>query len=393
MKKDMRFLALLHSQDKADDLRSAVGSIDGLDCEIRVSDFKDVAGELVNSQIPNVLLAEISFDRPNDLDELSRIVTEACDDTAVIATAEQADFEGIRRLMRMGVDDFIPQPMSQVDIRNALNVAVAKASQPITADGKVISFMRSCGGAGATTLAIETAQSLIRSGKKNPKRVCLIDLDLQFGNVGLSLDLHEHVGLQQILESPSRLDGDFFLGAMSRHQCGLDVLAAPDRVIPLDALTGETAFEIVSMAQGLYDYVVIDLPLCWTGWTSYVVGASHLGVLVTDTNVTAVQRCRKLIDLIGEQELDDVPLALVANKFKGGFSSKSRKRQAEKAMGRSIPHFVRMDAETACEARDRGVPLSEIKKRSVIGKDVDSFVAAIRENYLAGHKISVRSAA
>lgn len=393
MKKDMRFLAVLHSQDKANDLRSAVGSIDGLDCEIKISNFQDVASDLVNSHAPNVLLAEISFDRPADLDELSRVVNEACNETAVLATAEQADFEGIRRLMRMGVADFIPQPISQVDIRNALNVAVAKLAQPISADGKVVTFMRSCGGAGATTLAIESARSLLRSAKDNPKRVCLIDFDLQFGNVALSLDLHEHVGLQKILESPSRLDGDFFLGAMSRHSCGLDVLAAPEQVIPLDAMNGDTAYEIVAMARSLYDYVVLDMPLCWTGWTSYVLGASHTAALVTDINVTAVHRCRKLIDLIAEQELDDVPLALVANKFKGGFAMKSRKKQAEDAMCRPIRHFVRADMETACQARDRGVPLSDIKKRSVIEKDVDRFVDSICNEYLAGQEIIARSAA
>src|SRR3546814_3647712 len=115
MKKDLRFLAVMRSQEKANELKSAVSNFDGLDWEIKVSDFQNVAGELVNSHVPNVLLAEISFDRPGDLTELSRIVRESCDDTAVPATAEQADFEGIRRLMRMGVADFIPQPISQHD--------------------------------------------------------------------------------------------------------------------------------------------------------------------------------------------------------------------------------------------------------------------------------------
>ena len=393
MKKDLRFLAVLRSQEKANELKSAVSGVDGLDWEIKVTDFQDVAGELVNSHVPNVLLAEISFDHPQDLDELSRIVNDACEDTAILATAEKADFEGIRRLMRMGVADFIPQPMSQVDVRNALNVAVQKVSQPIVADGKVITFLRSCGGAGATTLAIQTAQKLMSVDKKNPKRVCLIDFDLQLGNVALSLDIHEEVGVQQVLESPSRLDGDFFLGSIVRHRSGIDVLAAPSRIIPMDAMNGETAYEIVTMAQSLYDYVVVDMPLSWNGWTSYVLGASHLNVLVTDINVTAVQRCRRLLDLISEQELDDIPMAVVVNKFKGGFSAKSRKRQAERALGRQISHFIRPDMETACAARDRGVMLSDVKKRCVIEKDVEKFVADICNNYLPAYKMSVRTAA
>jgi pilus assembly protein CpaE len=393
MKKDLRFLAVLRSQEKANELKSAVSNFDGLDWEIKVSDFQNVASELVNSHVPNVLLAEISFDKPGDLNELSRIVREACPDTAVLATAEQADFEGIRRLMRMGVADFIPQPISQLDVRNALNVAVSKLSQPITADGKAITFLRSCGGAGATTIAIQTALSLARMDRKDPKRVCLIDFDLQLGNIALALDLQENVGVQQILESPSRLDGDFFLGSILRHRAGIDVLAAPDRVIPLNAMTGDTAYEILDMAKSVYDYVVVDMPLAWTEWTSYVVGASHLVGLVTDINVAAVQRSRRLINLIAEQELDDVPLTILANRFKGGFSAKSRKRHAEKALGMPIAHYIRPDAETANAARDRGVVLGEVKKKSVIEKDVDGFVAYIHDRFLTGHKVSVRSAA
>lgn len=393
MKKDLRFLAVMRSQEKANELKSAVSNFDGLDWEIKVSDFQNVAAELVNSHVPNVLLAEISFDRPGDLTELSRIVRESCDDTAVLATAEQADFEGIRRLMRMGVADFIPQPISQLDVRNALNVAMSKLSQPVTADGKAVTFLRSCGGAGATTIALQTALSLAHMDRKDPKRVCLIDFDMQFGNVALALDLQENVGIQQILESPSRLDGDFFLGSILRHRSGIDVLAAPDRIIPLNAMTGDTAYEILEMAKSVYDYVVVDMPLAWAEWTSYVVGASHLVGLVTDINVTAVQRCRRLLNLMAEQELDDVPLTILANRFKGGFSAKSRKRQAEKALGAPIAHFIRQDVETASAARDRGVVLGEVKKKSVIEKDVDNFVVHVHDQFLTGHKVSVRSAA
>lgn len=393
MKKDLHFLAVLRSEEKANELKSAVSNFDGLDWEIKVCDFENVASELVNSHVPNVLLAEISFDRPNDLTELSRIVRESCQDTAVLATAEQANFEGIRRLMRMGVADFIPQPISQLDVRNALNVAVSKLSQPASADGKTLTFLRSCGGAGATTLAVQSALSLARNDRKDPKRVCLIDFDLQLGNIALSLDLQENVGIQQILESPSRLDGDFFLGSILRHRSGIDVLAAPDRIIPLNAMSGETAFEILDMAKSMYDYVVVDMPLAWADWTSYVVSASHALALVTEINVPAIQRCRRLLNLIGEQDLEDVSLTIVANRFKGGFSAKSRKRQAEKALGAAITQFVRPDFEVASSARDRGVVLSDVKKKSVIEKDVDKLVAYIRDAHLAGQKVDVRSAA
>lgn len=371
MDKHIKFLAVMRSAERAEELRAAVESVGDIECDVRVDTVQAVAPAMVNGHAPDVLLVDLALDEPEAFDQLSDVMREARSSLAVLATADQANFDSIRRLMRMGVADFIPQPMKSIDVRSAIEAATSKLTpRRDAADGAVLTFLHSCGGSGATTLAVQSAIELAGRKRHDRKSVCLIDFDLQLGNVALSLDLENEVGLGQILENPTRLDTEYFKGSLIRHSSGVSVLAAPDSIIPMEAMTPELAERIVHLARQNFDYVVIDMPQSWTQWTGYVLGASDLTVLVTGISVPSVQRCRRLFDILRQQELDQMPLFVVANQFRGGFGGAKRKSEAEKALGRRIDCFIRADAETAHAARDRGVPIGEVRGRSPIVRDL-----------------------
>lgn len=118
------------------------------------------------------------------------------------------------------------------EVLEALRIALCKHQRverpPQPVRGAVVTFMRASGGMGATTLAINAAYALTRSTDAVPPRVCVLDLDPQFGNVALYLDLGYGRGIVDIIRSPSRLDGELLRGAMLQHHSGMHVLTAPD---------------------------------------------------------------------------------------------------------------------------------------------------------------------
>jgi pilus assembly protein CpaE len=116
-------------------------------------------------------------------------------------------------------------------------------------------------------------------------------------------------------------------------------------------------------------------------------------MMVTDISVAGVQRCQRQFNLLGEQQLDDVPLAIIANKFKGGFGSGNIAKQAESALGRKINCLVRTDDDTACAARDQGVLLQDIKAGSRIVKDLHAFLVKVRPTLLAARDARVEQVA
>lgn len=390
---DLRMMAMVNSDEAGSSLRSALGNINGLNLEIKSDSVQSVAPRLLNGSAPNILLVDLSLVDADGLTELSQVISRKQGQMAVIATAKEANVETVRSLMRIGFADFVPQPFNRQDLINAVTMARSKIESTQHTGGGVLSFISSGGGVGTTTLAIQTAADLLIKDKKGKNNVCLIDFDLQFGNVALSMDLQSDVGLRQIVENTERLDDEFLAGAFSRHSSGIDVLAAPTEIQPLEIMTAELAQNIVIFARRHYDYVVIDMPSNWTSWTSSVLHESDMIMMVTDISVTGVQRSQRQFNLLAGQQLDDVPLAIIANKFKRGFGSGNIAKQAESALGRKINCFVREDHATACEARDQGVLLKDIKGGSRIVKDLHAFLVKVRPALLAARDARVKQVA
>ena len=373
-----KFAAVLSSREQLEELRAALKDVDMLDLDLRVGTLEDVQPTLINGHAPDVLLVDFGANQEGTLSVLARMLRERPAEFPVLATGEDASVDMIRRLMRLGIADFVPRPFNRADILAGLNAALSK--RPLRYEtrgkrGKVLTFTRSCGGNGATLLAIQTAAELNSRSKGARPSVCVIDFDLQFGNVATSLDLRPSVGLLQILETPSRLDEDFLASVTMHHASGLDIIAAPGRIVPTDALTIETATQIVALATQAYDYVVIDLPRSWTNWALGLLKASDVVVLITEITVAAMQRSLQLFELMVQQELQGVPVQIVMNRFASGWTGRTGKvHQAEMILGRKIDFLVRSDPKTATDARDGGVLLQEVSRRSKIERDIRRFV-------------------
>jgi len=389
MVNDIRMMAMLKSDEVGATLKSALAGVNGLDLEVKAENLGEMPAHLMNGSAPDIFLIDTSQNNPDELRNLSRLISNKHGHMAVLATAEHADVNTIRTLMRIGVTDFIPQPFNKQDLINAVAAARSKLDSAHRVGGAVLSFIASGGGVGCTTLAIQTAADLLIQNKKGRNKVCLIDLDLQFGNIAISLDLQSEVGLRQILDSPERVDDEFLFSALNHHGSGIDVLAAPNLILPLEIMTTDLVGQIISWARSQYDYVVIDMPSNWTSWTAFVLKESDMIMMVMDVSVTGVHRCQKHFNLLTDQELDDVPLAIIANRIESGFGSKSVAKQAESALGRKIQCFVREDSKTANAARDQGLLLSEIKSGNRITKDLHAFLEKVRPALVAAREARV----
>jgi pilus assembly protein CpaE len=382
MDQALSITAIVRTKDSADSVRTVSDNFD-TDLKMQVGEFSQFAPGLRAGKAPDILIVELSLDKDNEIELLSQIIELRGAQTAVVATAKSADMGGIRSLMRIGVADFLPQPFSKADLFGAIESAtntLKHGGRRGGKSGKILSYIRSCGGAGSTTLATQTALELAGRGKE-ASTVALIDFDLQFGSIGLSLDVPDKGGLPLILEAPSRLDRSLLRSSMVEHESGVNVLTAPDTIVPLTALTPEAVNRTLSLARTEYDYVVCDLPHAWTNWTAGALRGSDRIVLVTELSVPALQRTRRILDLLSEQGLGDVPVNLVANKFETGWGTGGHRKRAEEALGRKFDFIIRSDAKTAGEARDRGVPMRQLRSRSVIVKDVYAMVGALKQSF------------
>ena len=385
----LKVLAIVRTPDLGQTLNAALGRAGGVRLDVRVGDLKRLGVALVLAERPDAVLLDIDPEDPDDWEVVSQIKHhQALAGVPVLATAERITSAGIRRLLRDGVDDFVPQPPTASDILEALDGAVRKirgARRAGEGQGRIVAFLRAGGGMGATTLAVHGALSLLGEddarGRAGKRSVGLLDLDLQFGTTALALDIVPNDGIVEITRTPSRLDGALLRGAMVPHASGLHVLTAPRAPVPLDILNPALCGRILDVARQEFAYVVVDTPPSLTAWTESVLALSDIVFLVTQLTVPALAQARRLLDALEDEGHYDDTVQVVLNRYrKQRFGQDLGVAQAEKVLNRKVRHLVANDYGLVTRALNEGVSMYDVKRRSAIGEDIAAMVeSALRK--------------
>ena len=374
-------LAITRSAEFSDRLDAMFASIDDMRLDTRVGNLESVNGEAVAAlERADVLLVDIDANDERELRHLGQIVEQRRNGTAILATAQNLSAQGLRGLIRQGVDDFVPQPFDLPDMRDAIATARSKLQRARAErrSGRVISVTRAKGGMGASTLAAHLALALCeKPHRRDPeKQVALLDLDLQFGDLALMLDLEPNGEMVEIIRDPSRLDGALLRASMTRHKSGLFVLPGPGEFVPLDALPIAAAVKLIELAREEFDFVVCDLPLAVPRWLEAVLQHTDQLCVVSQLNVAAIRQTRRLIDFIKDEGNYELPASVVLNRYVWRFAERGRLRQAIRALGQPIDHYVPEDAALALEAVNRGMPLFELRRRAKLCRSLRQVAAA-----------------
>lgn len=301
--------------------------------------------------------------------------------TPLLAAAYDPPLALVRALVRAGAHDVIPLPLDITDLETSLmpiREQIARQNRAVNAaNGKVVSVIKSVGGIGATALLTQLGIRAAQNEAEQGRQVCLLDLDLQFGNAAFMLGVQSSLTVADLLEAGTRLDGDLLRATTTTHPSGLRVVAAPPQLMPLDAVTSEQLIEIIEIAKREFGTVLLDLPANWTNWSLSLLAQSDLVLLVTELSVTGLHRARRQLDLIREQDLSSLELRIVVNRFEKGLLKLIRTADVQKALGRDVAYTVANDPAVMRVATERGVPIAEIKRKSVVGKDIDMLDAGI----------------
>lgn len=377
----IRIRAIVQSADVEQAIRGALGDLPELRLELSRETLQEHAAALAAPAAADLLIVDIDLDDPTQLLSLRHILRGRASGLPVIATSASANVEGLRQLMRLKITEYLPQPFARQDLLSTLDLALKQLRRG-EGGGQgqctVFSFIKPSGGMGATSLAIQTAFELsTRRQQLSDPRVCLVDLDAQYGNAAVYLDLEANLKLDEIARAPERLDRQLLQSMTSRHASGLDLLAAPNDLVELESIAPETVLRLLEVTCEGYDHVVIDLPQVWTRWSADVLAGSDTVFLVLQLSVAAVRQAREMLERLQAKDLSDLPLAVVLNRFERSFWRPGlRANEAERGLGRKIDHFIANDFQLVSDALNQGVPLMKIRRRNKIQKQVKAMVGA-----------------
>ena len=301
--------------------------------------------------------------------------------TPLIAGAYEPPLALVRSLVRCGAIDVIPLPVSLEELEGSLaplQEELAKRQGTVAAStGKLVSFIKSVGGVGATSLMTQLAIRFVKNEARGNRNACLIDLDVQFGDVAFQLGLRPKFSLMDLLEAGNRLDGDLLRATCTDHPSGLKVIAAPPDMIPIEGMPTDHLLRIIELARKEFDTVFVDLPSNWTNWSLSVVAQSDLVLLVTEQTVAAINRAKRQLMLLDSQDLSNVEVRVVVNRFEKGLTKTVRPADVREALGRDVDYRVANDFPLMRSAIDRGIPISELKRKCALGTDLDALDAGV----------------
>ena len=281
----------------------------------------------------------------------------------------------VRALMRLPRSDVLEAPFSPQDLAQAAQPLMAPLLTPVhNAPSRCWTVMGAVGGAGATTLAIETACALAER-LPGPRRVCLIDLNIADGAAAAYLAAPANMLLSRASQAPERIDAALLDAFVSQAPGGIDLLASARDCHAFDTTSGEAVLRILDVACQVYDAVVVDAPRHRRAWTLDVLSGSDELLVVSELTVPALLAARSLAAEIEAELPDGPPPRIVLNRLaKRVFGPAPSMVEAEKALQRRAIGGITSDWEAAAASANLGGPISQHRPKSRIVKDVGDLV-------------------
>jgi pilus assembly protein CpaE len=296
----------------------------------------------------------------------------------IVAAIRDAALPVVRSLLRAGVHDVIQLPLDRAEVASTLmqiREDAAKSGASIAPRGRVVSVVKSVGGVGATSLL--TQMAALYAQKEGHRETCLFDLDIQFGNAATYLGLSPGLSIKDLLDAGARVDAALLRSISTRHASGLDVFAAPSEMMPLEAIEGDEVCDLIDLAAQEYDTVFVDLPGSWTNWSLSVVARSDLVLLVTELSIASLRQARRVLDLMEQQDLGDVKVQIVMNRFEKKMFGAIGLSDAATALRRPITFAVTNDFRLMSAALDQGVLLSDVKTKNRLTGDLQKVIEGV----------------
>ena len=236
-------------------------------------------GELLETEGPfDVLVAGPSLGTRSGLQRLGLIREELPGMSVVLAFSRRPD-GSLREIVRAGAIDLLQLPVDDKELVESIDRAVelAQTATPVTTSvstpaatttlepaerplGRVFTISSATGGCGKTFFATNIAYFLVRH---TGKRVCVLDLDLQFGEVVTALRLRPKFTIFDALQREDTDEDDLRAHIEEytvAHETGVHVLAAPREPSEADRITPPDVTRIIEAVRKQFDYVIVDTP-------------------------------------------------------------------------------------------------------------------------------------
>jgi pilus assembly protein CpaE len=318
---------------------------------------------------PDIVLTDVNMPVMDGI-QLTETLASELPTSPVIIMSVQGERDYLRRAMQAGAREFLIKPFShdelvaairrvyQLEQKKGTFLAKTMPAQPEApavprgaGPAEVILVFSGKGGVGKSVIATNLAVALAEESKS---RVALVDLDLQFGDVGILFNLDHSRSITELVDGSSGIDDESLREVLANGPAGVKVLLAPISPELADLVTAEHVRTIIAELRRAFDYVVVDSSSHLTEFNLEVIELAQRVLVVTALTIPAIKDAKLTLKVLESLSVDPEKTLLVVNRVDGyaDFNQESIEQSLRTPVAVQIPH----DPRVVGDAITRGVP-------------------------------------
>lgn len=347
-----------------------------------------------NESKPDIILMDINMPVMDGI-RATEEITANLPDSAVIITSVQGESEYLKKAMSAGARDFLSKPFSNEELISTIlrtydrelkrkeQVSGPKTKEEIRS--KVITVFSTKGGVGKTTIAANLAVAISRLTKS---RVALVDLDLQFGDIAIMLNVSVKNTISDLIKEINQLDEELMDEYLVTHFSGVRVLPAPIKPEYAEYITSAHVEKIIKTLKESYHYIVIDSSASFHETVLASLDMSDRILLVSTLDLPTIKNIKSGIDVMESLHYQSEKVSVILNKASEQFGIKYRDFEA--TLKRDIWAYVPEDSQTVITSANKGFPFVMTRTETKVAKAVTDMAheltksKGVQSNYVQG---------
>ncbi|HEV7677723.1 MAG TPA: response regulator [Candidatus Dormibacteraeota bacterium] len=338
---------------------------------------------------PDVVLMDVNMPVLDGI-QATEILAQEVAGSPVIIMSVQGERDYLRRAMQAGAREFLIKPFSGDELIAAIRrvhqleqkkesylakapAATAGAPAPVrTERGEMFVVFSGKGGIGKSVVSANLAVAL---AMETGARVALVDLDLQFGDVGVLLNLDHSRSITDLTDQPGRIDAEFVQDVLASGPEGVKVLLAPISPELADLVTSDHLRAIMEELRRSFDFIVIDTASHLTELNLEVIEQASRVIVMSALTIPAIKDTKLTLKVLDSLSLEPERILLLLNRSDAhsDFNKEAVEQNLRFPISLQLPH----DPKIVAASVNRGAPFVSTNPEVEISRAMRELVSRL----------------